>query len=97
MQQRQQEKWDAISPYLNERRRIYAATEAKAIGRGGINMMGQVNGMAYQTIKNGMNELDTASAKQIDVARTYKPGGGRKKHIEKDLTLLMVCYFWGVR
>lgn len=89
MEERQQEKWDAISPYLNERsRRIYAATEAKAIGRGGIKMMGKVTGMAYQTIKNGMNELDTSFPKQIDVARIRKPGGGRKKHIDKDPTLL---------
>lgn len=89
MQQKQQEKWEALSPHLNERnRRIYAATEARAIGYGGIKIMCQVTGMAYQTIKNGINELNFEFVQRLDVSRVRKPGGGRKKNIDKDPTLL---------
>lgn len=90
MQHIQQEKYNAISPHLNERsRRIYAATEAKALGRGGKKIMSQVTGLSYETIQKGVVELELTPSERLEIVRIRKPGGGRKKNIEKDPTLLI--------
>jgi len=75
----QQEKYTAIRPHLNERsRRIYAATEAKAIGFGGKKLMSLVTGLAYDTIQKGVTELENDPTKRLDLKRIRKAGGGRK-------------------
>jgi hypothetical protein len=86
--QTQGEKYAAIRPHLNERsRRIYAASEAKAIGFGGKKIMSQVTGLAYETIQKGIVELEESPIERLKISRIRKGGGGRKQNITKDPTL----------
>lgn len=44
---------------LNERsRRLWAATEARALGRGGMSLVVTATGLDYKTIRAGLTELD---------------------------------------
>lgn len=80
-------KYRALAPVLTERaRRMWAATEARAVGRGGISLVARATGIAYSTIVRGLKEL--ASGDQAAAGRERRPGGGRKRTIEKDPTLL---------
>ncbi|MGH2372046.1 MAG: ISAzo13 family transposase [bacterium] len=80
-------KFKALAPVLTERaRRTWAATEARAAGRGGISVVARATGIAYSTIVRGLKEL--ASGDQAAAGRERRPGGGRKRNIEKDPTLL---------
>ena len=52
------ERFRAIAPELNERRRrIWAATEARSAGRGGIAAVARASGIAENTIRAGLLEL----------------------------------------
>lgn len=80
-------KYKALGPALTERsRRLWAATEALALGRGGIALVEQATGMARSTISRGMRELE--SGEPLDPERTRRPGGGRKRATVKDGTLV---------
>ena len=49
------EKYESIKPYLNERtRRIWAATEALALGRGGISEVARATRLSRTTIYTEM-------------------------------------------
>ena len=62
---------------LDERqRRIFAASEAKAYGRGGIKKVADFTGLSRSTIHKGLKELLT---KPVKSERVRSPGGGRKK------------------
>lgn len=83
-----QEKYQSMSPHLNERSyRIWAASEAKAIGWGGKKLLSQVTGLAYATIQKGVIELELETSERVSLTRIRKEGGGRKKNINKDPTL----------
>ncbi len=80
-------KYNALSPALNERgRRIWAATEAREIGRGGIALVSRATEISYSTIVRGLHELD--SGESAEAGRVRRRGGGRKKSVEKDPNLL---------
>ena len=80
-------KYKALAPALTERsRRIWAATEARAAGRGGITGVARATGIAYATIQRGLKEL--TSSVSVAPQRIRRPGGGRKNTLEKDPTLL---------
>ena len=80
-------KYRALAPALTERsRRIWAATEARAAGRGGITGVVRATGIAYSTIQRGLKELTSRGS--VAPQRIRRPGGGRKKTVEKDPTLL---------
>jgi hypothetical protein len=72
---------------LNEKlRRCVAAAEAEAIGRGGASIVSRATGVSRRAIRVGAQELkegDTSAA-----GRIRKPGGGRKRTVEKDPTLV---------
>ena len=52
------ERFEALSPHLDERgRRLFAATEAAAAGYGGIAAVSRITGIAASTIGRGLNEL----------------------------------------
>ena len=71
-------KYEALASSLNERtRRLWAATEAAALGRGGIALVMRATGMAFNTIHRGMREMDEPNA--MPPGRVRRPGGGRKK------------------
>src|SRR2546430_14530930 len=77
----------ALAPALTERaRRIWAATEARAAGRGGITVVARATGIAYSTIRRGLQEL--TAPRHVAPQRIRRPGGGRKKTLVKDPTLL---------
>lgn len=81
----------SVRDALDERsRRLVAAAESLAIGRGGISAVSGATGMARQVIARGMEELKELPARvsQRPTARVRRPGGGRKKLITQDLTLL---------
>lgn len=82
-----QAKFTALAPVLNERsRRLWAATEARALGHGGIAVVERATGISCSTIRRGMRELESDAVLSPD--RVRRAGGGRKPAIEKDATLL---------
>ncbi len=80
-------RFEALAPHLNERaRRLFAASEARAAGRGGIAAVAEVTGVARSTIGRGLGELrgeEGASSRRI-----RRPGGGRKPKLETEPGLL---------
>jgi transposase len=84
-------KYQMLHQELDERgRRLWAAVEAKVLGYGGITTVAQATGLAASTIRLGQLELNASAAKEGNSAerRLRTPGGGRKRAIEKDATLL---------
>ena len=76
-----------LAPLLDERtRRLWAAAEARAMGRGGITRVAEATGMSRGTVRAGVRELDSATppAPQAGVARVRAPGGGRKALADRD-------------
>ena len=81
------EKYANLKSVLNERsRRIWAATEARAIGRGGNAIVCRATGLNPRTVARGIKEL--SSPEQLDPGRIRRPGAGRKRAVDKDPTLL---------
>ncbi|BAY83996.1 transposase [Calothrix parasitica NIES-267] len=82
------EKYKQISPYLNERtRRIWAATEARLLGYGGITAVSEATGISQNTIRAGQAELKQRDEDDIKSGRIRSNGGGRKKLTDLDSTL----------
>lgn len=70
------EKYAAIQPLLDERaRRLWAATESRAIGFGGDSLVSAATGLSRPTIRKGRAELDAGA---IEPGRIRRPGGGRQ-------------------
>jgi Rhodopirellula transposase DDE domain len=85
-------KYASLEPVLDERaRRLWAATEARAIGRGGITRVAEATGLSRVTIRAGLNELNlpvTPAKRRAVVERIRRPGGGRKALAAHDPDLL---------
>ena len=82
-----QRKFEALRAGMNEAvRRRWAATEARALGWGGIGLVAKATGLSRPAIRRGLKELEQGTA--LDVHRARRRGGGRKKVTEKDTTLL---------
>jgi hypothetical protein len=80
-------KYKALAPTLTERaRRIWAATEARAAGWGGITGVARATGISAATIQRGLHEL--TAKRPLAAGRIRRPGGGRKRALAKDPTLL---------
>jgi Rhodopirellula transposase DDE domain len=81
------EKFRALAGELNERqRRLWAASEARAAGRGGIAATARATGISVETIRKGIGEL--RAGERLEPGRVRKAGGGRKAITEVDATLL---------
>lgn len=77
----------ALAPFFDERlRRVWAAAEARAIGRGGIEAVHRVTGLAHKTIRAGVADLSDEQLQGSD--RVRRPGGGRTAEVVKDPELL---------
>jgi hypothetical protein len=77
----------ALAPVLTERsRRLWAASEARVLGHGGIGLVERATGISRATIQRGLRELRAATA--VPPGRTRRPGGGRKAATVLDPTLL---------
>lgn len=74
------EKYAALAPVLNERsRRLWAASEARALGRGGQTLLAKVTGMSRSTLHRGLQELAQGADHPDPLGgRVRSPGGGRK-------------------
>jgi transposase len=85
------EKFNALGPILNEQgRRLWAATEAMVLGRGGVSLVAQATGLSRPTIYAGIQELrgEQATIPGCGQGRSRRSGGGRKRRVEHDPTLL---------
>ena len=79
-------RYKALKPVLDERtRRLLAAAESQAIGKGGISSVCKATGISRPVIRQGIAELkDPAS---LAPGRIRRKGGGRKKVVDKDASL----------
>ena len=83
------ERFRALAPELSERaRRIWAASEARAIGRGGIAAVARASGIAPNTIARGIREIEADA--RLEGGRVRRPGAGRKPISQTDPELLDV-------
>ena len=79
----------SVLPHLDERgRRLFAATEARAAGCGGIVAVWRATGIAPSTIGRGLRELDEAAL--LVPGWVCREGGGRKALAAFDPGLLGV-------
>src|SRR5712692_10506336 len=88
-----QQKFERLRPVMDERVcRLWLATEALALGRGGITLVARATGMSRKRIGKGIRELQAAGPASPErpprPARIRRPGGGRKPKTETDPTLL---------
>jgi transposase len=92
-------KYRALSKRLDEASlRMWAAVEAKGLGRGGISAVGRATGLSRTTIHAGLAELKEEERAEEEATGTVEKGGvrlriraeggGRKKLTEKDAELL---------
>ena len=80
-------KYRDISFCLNERsRRVWAATEAKSYGRGGITVVSEATRIDPKTIRKGLLELE--QEQRLSADRIRHEGGGRKKLKDSQKNLL---------
>jgi hypothetical protein len=80
------ERFARVAERLDERtRRLVAASEALALGWGGISATARATGLSRAAIRHGIAELQGAPA--ADPGRIRRPGGGRKKTVELDPSL----------
>ncbi len=80
-------RYEALLPHLDERgRRVFAASEARSAGYGGIAAVSRATGVAASTIGRGLDEL--ACAARLDTCRVRRPGGGRKPLVLTDASLM---------
>jgi Rhodopirellula transposase DDE domain len=74
-------RYNALGPFLNERdRRLFAASEARAAGRGGIAAVSRTTGIARSTIGRGLTDLRSGAVRCSE--RVRRRGGGQKPAIE---------------
>lgn len=90
--ERVREKFKSLHPLLDERRlRLWAATEARSIGHGGIKTVAAACGLSRRSLERGLVELRTqepADKKTIlPMERVRKLGGGRKNLLTKNPSL----------
>jgi len=80
-------RFERLAPFLDERgRRLFAANEALAAGRGGIAAASRATGVARSTIGRGLTEL--RSGNSLEAGRIRRPGGGGKPKAETEPGLL---------
>lgn len=84
------DKYNKIKPFLNEKtRRIWAANEARMLGKNGPELVSKAIGIARSTIFIGLHDLEYAACSDDDTAEHIRqPDCGRKKIIEKDPQIL---------
>lgn len=85
------QRFNYLSRFLDERqKRLYAAAEALAMGRGGITAAATACGLSRVTVTAGCKELqgNLESNSDLDLGnRIRRKGAGRKKTVDIDLTL----------
>ena len=76
-----------VGPELNERqRRLWAASEARALGYGGVAAVSRATGISEDTIGRGKTEW--AAGTRLEAGRVRREGAGRPRLTDVDPTLL---------
>jgi hypothetical protein len=87
-----QSRFRSLSAFLDERmRRLVAAAESEAIGYGGVSAVARATGVSRRAITEGIKELNQRKSSRgirLSQFRIRRKGAGRKRTVEKDLTLL---------
>lgn len=84
------QKFELLRPLLDERlRRLWAASEARALGIGGITVVSKATRLSRTTVSAGIRELEEGIAPE-ELSRLRKPGAGRKR-IEDESPALLVA------
>ena len=91
--ERVRQKWEQLRPFMDERlRRLWAASESLALGRGGPGVVTQATGLARSTLVYGRRELRAGAGTPAETAlppgRRRRAGGGRKAATQKDPALV---------
>jgi hypothetical protein len=94
-------KFKALSPRLDEATlRLWAAAEARSIGRGGVSVVAKAVGLSRTTVYAGISEIEASMKRKgrsktsaqtsgsRGTTRVRAPGGGRKRLIDIDASLL---------
>ncbi|MDJ0536018.1 MAG: hypothetical protein QNJ70_26605 [Xenococcaceae cyanobacterium MO_207.B15] len=89
-------KFEALIPFMDERlRRLWAGSEAVALGREGIKTVAFATGLSTKTIRRGIEELQAPLSQDIpentsalSQKKVRQAGGGRKSLWETDETLI---------
>lgn len=80
-------KYRALEKGLNESmRRRWAATEAKALGRGGATRVSRATGISLPTIRKGLRELEKGT--ELSPEHVRRRGAGRKPLSARDAGLM---------
>ncbi len=90
---RVREKYKVLQPLLNERcLRLWAATEARSLGHGGIKAVAAACQLSRRSIERGLSELQSQAAGNetvpLPVGRVRRPGGGRKTLLSNNPNLV---------
>jgi transposase len=79
-------RYEALKSQLDERsRRLVAAAESQAIGKGGISVVARATGISRPVIRQGIADLKDPPA--LASGRVRREGGGRKRAVVKDASL----------
>ena len=80
-------RFESLLPTVDERmRRLIAAAESLTIDYGGISIVSRATGVSRRAIARGIVELGNPPVPSGRAIR--KPGGGRKRTVEQDATLV---------
>jgi transposase len=79
-------RYNALKVQLDERsRRLVAAAESQAIGKGGISVVARATGLSRPVIRQGIADLKNSTT--LAPGRVRREGGGRKRAVIKDASL----------
>ena len=84
-------KFEYLAPVLDEHsRRLWAAAEAKVLGRGGASSVARATGLSRTTVHQGLKDLQSSprDKEEIKQSRIRSPGGGRKPITTSDPEIL---------
>jgi Rhodopirellula transposase DDE domain len=77
------ERWRLFGPECDERRRrLWAASEAKTHGSRGVALVARVTGLAEETIRRGVDELERGE--RLERGQVRRAGGGRQPVVDGD-------------
>ena len=81
------QRWELMREHLDERqRRVFAAAEAKVIGRGGVSHVAAATGLARGTVMAGLQEFvgtrnEFLPGPQLSAPSSMRRGGGSRKPV----------------
>lgn len=81
--------YEVVVPELNERaRRLWAASEAEALGPGGMAAVAQATGLGENTIRRGRQEIGHEPCR---VSRRVRRRGGGRKGLTAEVPAVLVA------